>query len=157
MNTKYIRDGRAPIPKNEITSKIMSSIHAKNTTPEISLRKALSSNGLSGYRLHWKGAPGKPDIAYPGIKLAIFVHGCYWHRCPYCNPSFPKTHKKFWRTKFSKNKERDERKKRELEQQGWTVIIFWECKIKENIARCVEIVRSRKFQLKDNEANNEGY
>ena len=66
---KYIRDGRAPIPQKEITSRIMSSIKAKNTKPEVLLRKALTANNLSGYRLHWKKAPGRPDIVYPKIKL----------------------------------------------------------------------------------------
>lgn len=84
----YIRDGRAPIPESEITSKVMSAVRGKDTKPELALRKALKDVGIQGYRLHWKRAPGRPDIAYPGSKVAIFVHGCFWHRCPYCNPRF---------------------------------------------------------------------
>ena len=90
----YIRDGRAPIPKRELTSKVMSSIRAKNTKPEIVLRKALWGQGLVGYRLHKKNIPGRPDIVYSKNKLAVFVNGCYWHRCPYCKPAAPKSHKK---------------------------------------------------------------
>ncbi|MGB8215001.1 MAG: very short patch repair endonuclease [Anaerolineales bacterium] len=145
MNKKYIRDGRAPIPENEITSKVMSSIRAKNTKPELMLRKALFNNGLSGYRLHWKKAPGHPDISYPGKKLAIFVNGCFWHRCPYCNPPFPKTHREFWSEKFKKNVERDQRKIEELNNNGWKVLVFWECQVENDIQNCVEIVKLAKF------------
>jgi DNA mismatch endonuclease, patch repair protein len=130
----YIRDGRAPLPKNEITSKIMSAIRAKNTKPELILRKALWAKGLRGYRLHWKKAPGRPDISFPGHKFAIFVNGCYWHRCPYCNPSTPKTHKRFWNDKFKKNKERDRRKIRALRNEGWRSLTTWECQINKHIS-----------------------
>lgn len=126
-NKKYIRDGRAPIPKSETTSWIMSRIRAKNTKPEILLRRALWKAGIRGYRLHWKKAPGRPDICFPDKKIAIFVHGCYWHRCPYCKPSMPKTHRKFWKEKFRKNKERDERKVKTLKKEGWKVLTVWEC------------------------------
>lgn len=138
----YIRDGRAPIPQKEITSKVMSSIRAKNTKPELNLRRALFANGLAGYRLHWKKVPGHPDIAYPGKKLAIFVNGCYWHRCPYCNPPFPKTHKRFWKQKFKKNTERDIRKRTDLENNGWKVVTIWECQIKNNLQNCVDIIKN---------------
>src|SRR5215216_2292637 len=144
MERVYIRDGRAPIPESEITSRVMSAIKAKNTKPEVRLRKALFHNGLSGYRLHWKKAPGRPDISYPGSKLAIFVHGCYWHRCPHCKPSFPKTHVEFWRNKFEKNIERDQRKINELQEQGWKVLVLWECKIKNNLAEYIEIIKNVK-------------
>ncbi len=141
MEKVYIRDGRAPIPKSKTTSRVMSSIRAKNTKPEILLRKALWKNGLSGYRLHWKKVPGKPDIAYPKKKIAIFVNGCFWHRCPHCEPSSPKTHKKFWEDKFAKNIERDYRKNQELKNAGWTVITVWECRIKENMPLTISTVR----------------
>ena len=128
----YLRDGRAPIPNKEITSRIMSSIRAKNTKPELSLRNVLWKTGLRGYRLHWKGANGRPDICYPGKKIAIFVQGCFWHQCPYCKPGIPKSHSKFWRNKFRANKKRDEQKEMSLKKAGWQVIVFWECQIKKN-------------------------
>jgi DNA mismatch endonuclease, patch repair protein len=137
MKKVYLRDGRAPIPKREVTSKVMSSIRAKNTKPEIALRKALWKNGLQGYRLHWKKVAGRPDIAYPKRKIAIFVNGCYWHRCPHCNPSFPKTNKNFWQKKFQDNAERDQRKNKELKKDGWIVIVVWECQIKDNMNRVI--------------------
>ena len=125
----YIRDGRAPVPKQELTSRIMSRIRAKNTKPELLLRRALCEAGLRGYRLHWKKAPGRPDICYPSKKIAIFVHGCFWHRCPHCKPTMPKSHQAFWREKFRKNKLRDKRKEQLLKKDGWKAFSFWECRV----------------------------
>lgn len=138
---KYIRDGRAPIPKKNITSKIMSSIRAKNTKPEMLLRKTLWANGIRGYRLHWDKVPGRPDIAFPGRKIALFVQGCFWHRCPKCSPSMPKTHRPFWQNKFKKNKERDSRKIEELKCLGWNSIVLWECEIRNDSVKAVRYIK----------------
>lgn len=142
MEKIYIRDGRAPIPVNERTSRTMSSIKAKNTKPELIVRKALWWNGIKGYRLHWKKAPGRPDIAFPGKKIAIFIHGCYWHRCTFCNPSPSKTHTEFWENKFRTNMEHDTAKTEALIDNGWTVITLWECQIKKDMAQCVAEIRA---------------
>ena len=139
---EYNRDGRSPIPESETISHVMSANRGKDTKPELMLRKTLYRNGLSGYRLHWKKAPGHPDICYPGKKLAIFVNGCFWHRCPHCNPPMPKTNVGFWGRKFRKNVERDRRKINELEEMGWIVLVFWECQIKNDLDACVGKVSS---------------
>lgn len=139
---KYIRDGRAPMPESDITSKVMSANVGKNTKPELALRKALRSIGLPGYRLHWKKAPGRPDITYPRHKVAIFVHGCFWHRCPHCDLPLPKSHTDFWSKKFERNKERDKVKILALESDGWKVLVFWECEIKKDVKRCAEKVKN---------------
>ncbi len=141
MRDKYIRDGRAPIPEKEITSRIMSTIKNKNTKPEIILRKSLFVNKMKGYRLHWGKVPGKPDICYPGRKIAIFVNGCFWHRCPFCNPSIPKSHTDFWISKFKKNVERDNFKIQQLKDKGWKVLVMWECKINNNIQLYIDQVK----------------
>lgn len=138
---EYIRDGRAPIPDKEATSKAMSANKGKNTKPELILRKALRTVGLTGYRIHWKKAPGRPDIAYPDRKIAIFVHGCFWHRCPYCDPALPKSHTEFWSEKFRENKERDAKKISDLEGAGWKIIVFWECQIKIDAANCANKIK----------------
>lgn len=138
---KYIRDGRAPLPQRETTSRIMSSIRDRNTTPELNLRKKLWQYGVRGYRVHWKKALGRPDIAFPGKKVAVFVNGCFWHRCPYCNPRMPKSNSEFWKTKFEKNKERDQRKINQLIDAGWKSLIIWECKLKNNCVAHVEIIK----------------
>ena len=119
----------------------MSSNKAKNTKPELKLRKALYADGIRGYRLNWKKVPGKPDIAFPGRKISIFINGCYWHRCPYCELSLPKTNTDFWKKKFEKNIKRDKKKEKELLDLGWTVLVFWECKIKTNIKDCINKIK----------------
>jgi DNA mismatch endonuclease (patch repair protein) len=103
---------------------------AKDTKPELAVRRMLRDAGFPGYRLQWKKAPGRPDIAYPGRKIAIFVNGCFWHRCPKCNPSTPKTNAEYWNEKFKQNVERDQRKVEELEALGWKVFVIWECELK---------------------------
>ncbi len=115
---------------SEATRHVMQANKSKNTKPELRVREALREAGLSGYRLHWKKAAGKPDISYPGRKLAIFVHGCFWHRCPYCSNRAPKTNVEFWEAKFARNRARDERDKAELVAAGWTVLVVWECRLK---------------------------
>ena len=130
---KYIRDGRAPIPRKENTSRVMSANKAKNTKPELKLRKSLWHRGYRGYRLHPQKVPGRPDIVFRKNNLAIFVNGCYWHRCKMCNPSFPKSNQEFWKEKFRKNKERDTRKILELEAEEWRTITVWECEIKNDL------------------------
>lgn len=138
----YIRDGRAPTPELEITSKVMSANKGKDTKPELALRKALRKIGIPGYRLHLKKTPGRPDIAYPRRKVAIFVHGCFWHRCPYCNLPLPNSHTDFWKKKFERNKERDIAKIHALEDVGWKVFAFWECEIKRDAIACAKGVKT---------------
>jgi DNA mismatch endonuclease (patch repair protein) len=111
----------------------MKANRAKDSKPEQVLRSALRVAGYPGYRLNWKRAPGRPDISYPGRKVAIFVHGCYWHHCPQCNPNLPKSNPEFWARKFELNRERDSRKRRELEQADWRVYEIWEHEIRDRI------------------------
>ena len=144
---KYQRDGRSPIPNDEVTSKVMSANKGKNTKPELVLRKALFMSGVRGYRLHWKKAPGRPDICWPGRKIAVFVNGCYWHRCTHCDLPLPKSNTEWWKEKFGKNVTRDQRKLQELKDADWKVLTIWECEIKENTEYCVvriknELIRS---------------
>ena len=119
----------------------MRSNRGRDTGPEIAIRKALFAAGVRGYRLHWKRVPGRPDIAFPRLRLAIFVFGCYWHRCERCQLPLPKSNTSFWERKFGLNKERDRRKRQELETRGWGVIEFWECEIKESLGTCVASVK----------------
>jgi DNA mismatch endonuclease (patch repair protein) len=145
---KYLRDGRAPIPKNNITSKVMSANKAKDTNPELVLRKALWQLGIRGYRLHLKDLVGRPDISFPNKKVAIFVNGCFWHRCPHCDLPLPKSNTKFWENKFSKNKKRDIKKVEQLNDKGWITLIFWECQIIRNIEHCIDKVKETLYYTK---------
>jgi DNA mismatch endonuclease (patch repair protein) len=135
---KFIRDGRSPIPQKESTSKLMRANKGKNTKPEVAFRKALWNRGIRGYRLHWKKVPGRPDIAFPGKRVAIFINGCFWHRCPYCQPPTPKSHSKFWKDKFSKNILRDNKKIDLLIGDEWKVLIVWECQVKNKITKIIK-------------------
>lgn len=140
-----MRDGRAPVPIREATSKVMSANRGRDTGPEISLRRALWAAGLRGYRINVRGLPGRPDIVFPRQHLAIFVHGCFWHRCPHCQVSAPKTHVEFWREKFERNRARDARNIEELNDLGWRTMTVWECEVKAEIQ---EVVRSISLALK---------
>ncbi len=130
MARTYLRDGRAPIPKDPRTSALMSRIRAKDTRPELTLRALLWADGIRGYRLHHAGIAGRPDIAFIGLRIAIFVHGCFWHGCPHCQPRRPATNRSFWDSKLERNKQRDARKARELRHTGWRVITVWECRLR---------------------------
>ena len=126
-----------PHPASEVTTKVMKANKSKDTKPEMILRKALCEAGFPGYRLHWKKAPGHPDIAYPGRKVAIFVNGCFWHRCPYCNLPTPKRNQEYWVPKFERNVERDKKEQEDLIRLGWTVEVVWECEIKKDLGGVV--------------------
>jgi len=129
----YTRDKRSPLPSSEAVSNIMSRNKAKNTKPELILRKSLWKYGLKGYRMHPKNIPGKPDIAFISRKIAIFINGCFWHRCPNCNYGLPKHNRQFWEDKFNKNIIRDKKKIEQLKEMGWIVITVWECQLKKDI------------------------
>lgn len=130
--------GKPPRAKNNNISKVMRSNKAKNTRPELTVRKALRTKGLRGYRLHPKKVPGRPDICFIGKRVAIFVNGCFWHRCPHCRLPLPKTNREFWRKKFLRNIERDRLKEERLIGDGWTVLTFWECEIKRDTKSILE-------------------
>lgn len=125
-------------------SEVMSKIRSKNTKPELLLRKALHALGYR-YRIHNKLLPGKPDIVFTKYKTAIFVHGCFWHyhsECP--EGRIPDTNSKFWQEKLSKNVERDLKHRQALINQGWKVIVVWECEVEKQLE---EVLSKIKAQL----------
>jgi len=120
----------------------MQSNRSIDTQPEVKLRAAVWAAGLRGYRKNPKGMPGRPDLVFSKHKLAVFVHGCFWHRCPTCNPSSPRTNALFWSEKFRTNVERDERNREKLEGLGYRVLVIWECELKESVGEQVERIRA---------------
>lgn len=120
-----------PAATSEAVSKSMRSNKGSGTRPELAVRRMLRESGFPGYRLNWRRAPGRPDIAYPGRKVAIFVNGCFWHMCPYCDLRPPGTHQEYWIPKLRRNRERDEGVRRALTELGWTVVTVWECELKD--------------------------
>lgn len=104
----------------------MASIRSNGSrTTELAWGKLLWHAGLRGYRKHWR-VIGKPDFAWPGRKVALFIDGCFWHGCRKCK-TVPRTNTRFWRDKFENNRRRDRRVKRQLRNDGWIVIRVREC------------------------------
>lgn len=114
----------------------MSRIRAKNTGPEVKLRKLLSAAGIRGYRIHYN-LPGKPDIVFTKKKIAIFIDGCFWHKCPICFQE-PETRKEFWLKKIQSNVDRDKKVNTQLKEGGWKIIRIWEHEIRIEPEKCVK-------------------
>ncbi len=120
----------------------MSRICSGNTKPEKTVRKKL---WRLGYRYRIKNnLPGHPDIVFPGRRLAIFIDGCFWHRCP-IHYNEPKKNAVFWENKISGNVERDIKNNKKIGKMGWQVIRIWEHDINENPEECVERI-AKYFQ-----------
>jgi len=110
---------------------MMAGIKNKNTKPERVLRSALHRRGLR-FRIHDRRLPGSPDIVFPKWKVALFVHGCFWHRHEGCRyATTPATNVEVWRKKFSENCFRDRRNQNALAESGWRVGVVWECVLRD--------------------------
>jgi DNA mismatch endonuclease (patch repair protein) len=123
----------------EKRSRIMAAVHSKNTGTELTVRRFLWSRGIR-YRLHPVYLPGKPDIVIPRCKLAIFVHGCFWHgheNCP--RGRLPKSRIEYWKAKIETNKTRDRKIEEELEAQGWRYLVIWECQLRTQKAASINL------------------
>jgi DNA mismatch endonuclease (patch repair protein) len=108
-------------------SKMMSGIRGKNTKPEFVVRQALFAAGFR-FRLHRRDLPGAPDVVLPGRKVAIFVHGCFWHQHKHCRfAKLPSTRAEFWKAKLDGNVNRDRQAIDALREAGWRVLTVWEC------------------------------
>lgn len=108
-------------------SKMMARIKAKDTKPEVLVRRYLHATGLR-FRLHSRLLPGTPDLVFPRYRAAVFVNGCFWHRHDGCRyATLPATRPDFWAAKFDSNVRRDHLREHELRSLGWRPITFWEC------------------------------
>ena len=115
----------------------MSRVRTRDTRPELELRRRLWSRGFR-YRLR-ASLPGSPDLVFRTSQVAVFVDGCFWHRCPK-HGSVPQTNHEFWATKLAQNTERDDRVGRTLRDQGWTVLRFWEHEIYEDLGSVIDTI-----------------
>lgn len=105
----------------------MAGIQGKNTKPELIVRQMLFASGYR-FRLHRRELPGEPDIVVPGRKVAVFVHGCFWHMHQECRfAKMPATRPEFWKAKLEANVARDRRAVEKLQALGWRVLCVWEC------------------------------
>jgi DNA mismatch endonuclease (patch repair protein) len=109
----------------------MRAVKSHDTAPELIVRRILHPLA-SGYRLHRRDIPGNPDIVYFGRKLAIFVHGCFWHG-HHCRRGarIPKSNTDYWVSKIKRNRERDAATRRKLRRSGWTSLVIWECELRD--------------------------
>ncbi len=117
----------------------MARVKGKNTSPERLLRSALWEAGLR-YRLNYKVPAGRPDIVFPGPKVAVSVDGCFWHGCP-AHYSRPRSREEFWSQKLAANTERDSRLTLRLESSGWIMVRVWEHEVFTQLDEIVEIVQ----------------
>lgn len=130
----------ADVHSPEKRSYNMSRIHAKGTKPEETVRKYLFSKGFR-YRKNDPRLPGKPDIVLPKYKTVVFVNGCFWHRHEGCKYFvWPKNNAEFWRKKIMSNVERDNRNYSELKEKGWSVVVIWECELKDRRSETLSFV-----------------
>lgn len=117
----------------------MRSVKSSNTSAEIAVRRICRELGWRGYRLHRRDIPGKPDIAFIGLRAVIFVHGCFWHGHS-CSAGVkkPQTNTAYWASKIEKNKLRDASNIATLHSAGWRSLVVWECELKQQ-----EVIKSK--------------
>jgi DNA mismatch endonuclease (patch repair protein) len=121
----------------------MACIKSKNTGPELVLRKLLSQSKVSDYKLHYK-IFGRPDLAFPKKRLAVFIDGCFWHKCPLCFVK-PTSRIEFWKEKIRNNIKRDKQVNKFLKKNDWKFLRIWEHELKKNPEKtCQKIVKQLK-------------
>jgi DNA mismatch endonuclease (patch repair protein) len=132
----------ADIVDRATRSRMMSGIRAKNTKPELSVRRYLHKKGFR-YRLHVRSLPGAPDLVLPRFHAVILVHGCFWHAHKGCRYAYrPKSNTTFWEKKLAGNVARDHRVRRALTSGGWRVLTVWECATSdEHLDRLADAIR----------------
>lgn len=120
------------VVSSAVRSRMMAGIKGKNSRPEVLVRRLLFADGFR-FRLHRRDLPGTPDIVLPGRRVAIFVHGCFWHQHQGCRfAKMPATRPEFWRVKLAANVDRDHRSVDALRTLGWRVLFVWECSLRES-------------------------
>lgn len=117
----------------------MSRVRGKDTGIEVKIRSALHRRGLR-FRKHVKGLPGKPDVVFPKVKVAVFLDGDFWHG--YRFPAWEQKLSPFWREKISKTRKRDQKNFRKLRADGWKVIRLWQHQIEKDIDGCIEKIEA---------------
>lgn len=124
----------------------MARVKSQDTKPEMVVRRAIHAAGLR-YRLHVKDLPGKPDLVFPRYRVALFVHGCFWHghRCDKFR--MPSSNTEYWENKIRRNIERDEENCTMLMKLGWKPIVLWECDLQSGIEKFITLIRNLQGSL----------
>ena len=130
----------------EVRSHIMSKVRSRNSMPELYVRRMVWGEGFR-YRLHVKKLPGTPDLTLTKYRLAVFVHGCFWHQhsCP--RAKRPASNRGYWDRKLDGNLERDARHRARLEELGWQVVTIWECELKAGTENLLAYLRSERTRF----------
>ena len=135
----------------------MSRIRSRDTSIEIAVRRYLYSRGYR-YRLN-QDLPGRPDLTFPGCRIAVFVNGCFWHMHGCRLSTVPSTRRDFWITKLKSNRTRDAVNLQRLSDMGWTALTVWECEIEENAEKALDpllsVLRHSQRQSRVQQINKE--
>jgi len=125
-----------PTPLSDVVSAQMSRMPRASTGPELLVRRELHRRGLR-FRVNHMALPGRPDVAFTRVRLAVFIDGCFWHMCPE-HGTLPKNNADWWLAKLQRNVERDAEKDARLAEMGWRVLHFWEHEKPTDVADVVE-------------------
>lgn len=126
-------------------SRNMARIANRDTKPEMEVRRVLFANGFR-YCLHRKDLPGRPDIALPRYRIAVFVHGCFWHGHSCSRGRRPSSNTAFWNAKIDKNLARDRQAVAAVEATGWTACVIWQCSLAGGLLELLEVLQRRKTE-----------
>jgi len=144
-------DTRRPTPANKAVSAQMSRMPRVATTPELTIRRELYRRGLR-FRVNYRQLPGRPDIAFTRARIAVFVDGCFWHRCPE-HGILPRNNREWWRAKLERNVARDREKDDLLRKAGWVVVHLWEHEDPMLVSERIEqLWRSRRAKVPNHPA-----
>lgn len=127
----------------ETRSRVMARVRGRNTRPELYVRRMVWAEGFR-YRLHVKKLPGTPDLVLAKYRLAVFVHGCFWHLHGCANCRQPSSNREYWDKKLNGNAARDARHRARLEESGWSVVTIWECNIESGTESLLEYLRNAR-------------
>lgn len=122
-----------------IRSQIMAKVKSRDTRPEMAVRRALHRAGYR-FRLHRADLPGCPDLTFPRHRIALFVHGCFWHWHGCKRSRMPKTNVEYWKAKIERNVNRDAQTRSELTRLGWECQVIWECDISTGVKSVLEVL-----------------
>lgn len=127
----------------DVRSAMMSAVKGRNTSPERLVRSRVFAKGFR-YRIHNKNMPGSPDLSFPRYRVAVFVHGCFWHGhdCP--RGRKPQSNVEFWTRKLEGNVARDKKVMAALQEQGWTVVVIWTCEIEKGVRALLNRLQQRR-------------
>lgn len=136
------REPKCPAPTSPARSRIMRAVRRQDTHPERMLQSAFRALHLR-FAKNARDLPGSPDIVFRREKIAVFVHGCFWHRHKNCSrTTTPRSNVRYWKTKFAANIERDRDKLSELRKLGWRAIVLWQCAIEADAAKAARRILS---------------